>query len=178
MDQLVDNENNVQIDPSKGKVVKRTSNPGPGREEFRIEPLDFEKDVSLGLSLPLKDSNGRLFDRNYLSIDQAVANVKNLILTVKGERVMHPNFGTNIRRFLFEPNYPDLREAVLTEITDAIAFWLPYIVISNASAEIPKNPQEGTSYADINHGIIVHLTIGLINNTIDEKTIVLDIKAD
>lgn len=178
MANLVDNENNVQIDPSKGKVVKRSSNPGPGREEFRIEPLDFEPDVSLGLTLPLKDRNGRLFDKNYLSIDQAVANVKNLILTVKGERVMHPNFGTNIRRFLFEPNYPNLREAVLTEITDAIAFWLPYIVIKNPSAEIPKNPQEGTSFADVNHGIIVHLTIGLINNTIDERTIILDIKAD
>lgn len=178
MEPIVDNENNVQIDPSRGKIVKRSSNPGPGREEFKIEPLDFEQDISLGLSLPLKGDNGRLFNKNYLSIDQAVSNVKNLILTVKGERVMHPNFGTNIRRFLFEPNYPNLREAVLTEITDAIAFWLPYIVIKDPLAEIPKNPQEGTSFADVNHGIIVHLTIGLINNTIDERTIILDIKAD
>jgi len=179
MASTLDNEENVQIDPTKGKVVNRSSNPGPGREEFRIEPLDFETDVSLGLTLPFINSNGRLFDTNYLSIDQAVSNVKNLILTVKGERVMHPNFGTNIRRFMFEPNYPNLREAVLSEIKDAIAFWLPYIVISDASAEIPKNPQGGSpSFADINHGIIVHLTIRLTNNTIDEKTIVLDIKAN
>jgi phage baseplate assembly protein W len=178
MGPIIDNEDNFQIDPTRGKVVNRSTNPGPGREEFKIEPLDFEKDISLGLTLPFINSNGRLFDKNYLSIDQAVSNVKNLILTVKGERVMHPNFGTNIRRFMFEPNYPNLREAVLSEIRDAIAFWLPYIIISDASTEIPKNPQEGTSYADINHGIIVHLTISLINNTIDEKEIVLEIKAD
>lgn len=178
MEPILDNENNVQIDPSKGKIVKRTNNPGPGREEFRIEPLDFETDVSLGLSLPLKGDGGRLFDLNYLSIDQALSNLKNLILTSKGERVMHPNFGTNLKSLLFEPNYPDLRERAGTEVREAIEFWLPYIKIEDITVDIPKTANDSSAFADVYHGILVSLTFSLINNTIDQRTIVLDIKAD
>ena len=91
---------------------------------------------------------------------------------------MHPNFGTNVRRYLFEPNYPNLREKVGTEITDAIAAWLPYIIIKELVVDLPENPTGSSTFADVYHGIVVKLTIGLINNTIDQKTIVLEIKAD
>ena len=80
MKKIIDNEYNVQIDPGKGRIVKRGNQPGPGREEFTLEPMDFENDISLGLSLPFTEKSGKLFDLNYLSIDQAVTNLKNLIL--------------------------------------------------------------------------------------------------
>ncbi len=178
MKNLVDNENNIQIDPGKGKIVKRTSGPGPGREEFTLEPMDFESDVSLGLDLPFSEASGKLFSLTYLSIDQAVTNVKNLILTLKGERIMHPNFGTNVRRYLFEPNSPELRSNIGKEIEEAIKFWLPYIKISNLDVIVPEAPAGSQAFVDRLHGVSVKLTIALINNTLDEKTIVLEIKAD
>lgn len=178
MERLIDNENNVQIDPGKGRIVKRTTGPGPGREEFTLEPMDFEKDISLGLDIPFSENSGKLFSLNYLSIDQAVTNVKNLILTLKGERVMHPNFGTNIRRYLFEPNTPELRNNIGNEIEEAIKFWLPYIRIANLDVIVPKAPAGSQAFVDRLHGVSVELTIGLINNTLDERTIVLEIKAD
>ena len=178
MKKIIDNEYNVQIDPGKGRIVKRGYQPGPGREEFTLEPMDFENDISLGLSLPFTEKSGKLFDLNYLSIDQAVTNLKNLILTLKGERVMHPNFGTNIRRYLFEPHFPELREKIKLEIEEAIKFWLPYINISKLDVIVPQSPAGSQAFVDRLHGISVQLTVGLLNNTLDERTIVLEIKAD
>ena len=178
MERIIDTENNVQLVPGAGKVVKRGNKPGPGREEFTLAPLDFEKDVSLGLDLPFRERSGKLFELNYLSIDQAVTNLKNLILTAKGERVMHPNFGTNLRRYLFEPHFPQLRETIGTEIEETIKFWLPYIRISDLSVTIPEAPAGSQAFVDRLHGISVQLTVGLLNNTLDERTIVLEIKAD
>ena len=178
MERIIDNENNVRIDPGKGKIVKRGNQVGPGREEFNLEPLDFEKDISLGLDLPFSERSGKLFTLNYLSIDQAVVNLKNLVLTLKGERVMHPNFGTNIRRYLFEPNLQSLRDEVGRDIEEAIKFWLPYINISNLEVTIPEAPAGSQAFVDRLHGISVELTVSLLNNTLDERTIVLEIKAD
>ena len=100
--------------------------------------------------------------------------MKNLLLTRKGERINHPQFGTNIRDYLFEPNLPSLRESVGQEIRDAVEQWLPYIVIKSLDVKIPGANQGGL--VDRYHGILVVLTVGLINNTIDEKEIVINIK--
>ncbi|MSW51811.1 MAG: hypothetical protein F2817_13110, partial [Actinobacteria bacterium] len=52
--------------------------------EIKINPIDFEPDVALGIDLPMINGAGAAFKLNYMSIDQAVANAKNLILTDKG----------------------------------------------------------------------------------------------
>tara|TARA_X000001382_G_scaffold47682_1_gene32228 strand:- start:298 stop:753 length:456 start_codon:yes stop_codon:yes gene_type:complete len=146
---------------------------GPGREIINSPVIDGE-DVALGLNLPFNTSDGSLFELTFLSIDQAVANVKNLLLTRKGERVNHPQFGTNLQDYLFEPNYQVLRDAVGTEIKEAVELWLPYIIIKTLDVKIPESG-EG-DLVDRFHGIFVVLKIGLLNNTIDEEEIVLNIR--
>jgi len=177
-DFIINNEGNVVLAPGMGNFVNRTRNIGGGREEFRVHPLDFEIDVSLGIDLPMQTSKGSLFQLNYLSIDQAVANLKNLVLTMKGERLYHPNFGTNIRRALFEPNTAKLRSFINDELKQAVAFWLPYIVIDETVVKIPEGKGSSPSFADNYHGIQITLVISLKNNRIDKRTIVLDIRAD
>ena len=118
-------------------TAKRPKGPGSykARTFSRMNPLDFEPDVALGLSLPFNDPNGRLFDLNYLSIDQALTNLNNLLLTRKGERVMHSNLGTNIpvlQGQLFEPiTREETFENMRLEIETAIETYLPYIRILN-----------------------------------------------
>jgi len=143
------------------------------REIISSPVIDDNEDIAIGLTLPFNGDDNGLFELNYFSIDQAIANVKNLLLTRKGERINHPEFGTNLQDYLFEPNYPTLREKCGTEITDAIEQWLPYIVIKKLEVKIPSD-QGGL--VDPLHGILIALSIGLINNTIDEKEVVLEIK--
>lgn len=161
-------------------TTKRPKGPGSykARTFSRMNPLDFEPDVALGLSLPFNDPNGRLFDLNYLSIDQALTNLNNLLLTRKGERVMHPNFGTRLTEALFEQNFPAVREFVQQDVEAAVTKWLPYIKLESVEARVPKVAGSNPSMWDPLHGILVKVVFGLKNNRLDKREIVLDIKAD
>tara|TARA_R100001015_G_C4626672_1_gene185787 strand:+ start:1941 stop:2396 length:456 start_codon:yes stop_codon:yes gene_type:complete len=145
------------------------------RREIISSPVaDDNEDIALGVNFPMNGRDGSAFDLTFFSIDAAIANVKNLLLTRKGERINHPQFGTNLRDYLFEPNFESLREKVGTEIRDAIELWLPYIVINALDVTVPKFGQTGL--VDPTHGILAVLKISLVNNTIDEEEIVIEIK--
>jgi phage baseplate assembly protein W len=49
-------------------------------------------------------------------IDLIRGAVKQLLLTTKGERVMLPNYGCNLRKFLFQPLDSDTFEEIRREI--------------------------------------------------------------
>ena len=52
-----------------------------------------------------------------------------LILTGVGERVMRPAVGTNVRKFIFEPNTDLLSSLVQTEVSGAIARFEPRVSV-------------------------------------------------
>lgn len=63
-------------------------------------PLDLNKRVAVGVSIPF---NGLIaFNPTYTTTEQIKSNLINFILTNKGERVLNPNFGSDLRRFIFE----------------------------------------------------------------------------
>jgi phage baseplate assembly protein W len=92
-------------------------------------------DVAVGITLPFSQTNGRLFNLSYSTEEQALSNLKNLILTRQGERIMQPLFGTNLQDSLFEQNDDLLKSSIRDSITDAVEFWLPYIAISELNVE-------------------------------------------
>ena len=99
--------------------------------DIKINPLDFENDVAIGLNIPMNNSTGG-FKQNYLTKDQIHANFKNLILTNKGERIMHPTFGSTIYELLFEPSVDgDVSSAALDSIRDAAKEWMPFITVQD-----------------------------------------------
>lgn len=61
--------------------------------------------------------------------DQVKSDLLALILTNQGERVMLPNFGVSLRRFLFEPNDEVLRQQVRNAIESQLRRWEPRVVI-------------------------------------------------
>lgn len=129
--------------------------------EIRIDPIDLELDTAVGIDLPMINPVGANFKLNYLTIDQAVANAKNLLLTDRGERVMLPEFGCDLRRSLFENITQELKSRVETQIRTSFAYWLPYIFINNL-----------TITSNIDQNILgVSLTISLEGNRFDTRSI-------
>ena len=63
-------------------------------------PLDINKRVAVGVSIPF--NNNSVFTSTYTTIDQTKYNIINYLLTNNDERVLNPNFGANIRAFIFE----------------------------------------------------------------------------
>ena len=77
---------------------------------IQVNPIDLETNVALGLDLPMSIPAGTGFQQNYFTIDQALANAKNLLRTEPGERIMLPQFGCGLRRTIFEQLTEELQE--------------------------------------------------------------------
>lgn len=57
-------------------------------------------------------------------------NLKNLILTCPGERMMDPLFGVGMRNFIFSQNTPFTQEDISTKIREQVAIYMDYIEIN------------------------------------------------
>lgn len=90
-----------------------------------------------GITLPVKNGETGYFEQAFTSREQAKSNLKNLLLTSRGERVMQPDFGTGLKDLLFEQMDDDIFEdRVKTTVLDSVAFWLPYINIQSIEVEL------------------------------------------
>ena len=89
----------------------------------RINPLDLNKNVKIGVAFPLDEVN--LFTGTQTLKEQVKANLINLLLTQPGERVNEPNFGVGLKHFLFEQNI-DI-DSLNTVINEQINFYIPEI---------------------------------------------------
>lgn len=104
------------------------------RKEYYYNPIDFKPDVAVGVKLPFGKPSG-LFAQSYTTEEQAISNLKNLLLTRKGERPFQPLFGSDVYSQLFENIDTNLNERVSQTLSEDIKFWLPYIVIDNIDIE-------------------------------------------
>jgi len=59
----------------------------------------------------------------------ATQNLKHLILTNPGERMMDPEFGVGIKKFLFEMNEEDVDYQINAKIKEQVSKYLSYIYI-------------------------------------------------
>ena len=104
---------------------------------------DLNPDVRIGLKLPFNRGRSGLFPQSETTLEQAGSNIKNLLLTAKGERVMQPDFGSRLRDLLFEQYTEDLTDRIKDAIEEAMSTWLPYIVISQVDViQDETNPNQ------------------------------------
>lgn len=72
------------------------------------------------------------------------ANLKMLLITSKGERIMSPNYGTNIKRIIFEMNLPAVEAILQQEIAQAVALWEPRVTLQSLSVQRDVNGRQVT----------------------------------
>ena len=80
--------------------------------------------------------------------------IQNLIFTNKYERPFNQNFGSNIKKFLFEPMTPQTQTGLQEEIQNVIQNYEPRANVINVIA---------TPYIDEN-AYVVTITFSVINN--------------
>lgn len=103
--------------------------------KFNVNDLGRNDYKSLGIGINrVSDTNG-IFPLNYTTITQAKDNLKNLILTKKGERVMTPDFGCDLWKVIFEPYSAELDQKIESVIVNAAEVWLPYLNIDYINIE-------------------------------------------
>ena len=93
---------------------------------------DVDTRVSVGLDLPLGRQPGTpdgYFTSTKTTIDAVKNDIKLLLMTQKGERLMQPNLGLNLRRHLFEQYTEELRQTIQDEVMNTISSWLPFVQV-------------------------------------------------
>ena len=101
----------------------------PIPQTIRVNPLDLQKNIAIGVSLPFNGSG--VFNSTYTTKDQIKSNLVNLLLTDTGERIMNPNFGTNLKRFLFEGITDNNLETLKDNILNSILSYISEITVTN-----------------------------------------------
>ena len=110
-----------------------------------VREINRNDDVFVGIEFPL-DHNLTGFFRQSKTIPQQVkSNIKNLLLTSKGERVFQPDFGCDLRDLLFEQINNETLDRVDNSIRIALDTWSPYVNINDLTiVQDESNPNEIT----------------------------------
>jgi len=94
---------------------------------------DNDENIFIGIDLPFYKSNGvdGWFASTKTTIEAVKNNIKNLLQTHSGERLMQPLLGLNLRQYLFEQVNEDTKFAIQQSIVDKFRIWLPFVNIQD-----------------------------------------------
>ena len=94
---------------------------------------DRDENIFVGIDYPFHRSTGveGWFKSTSTTIDAVKNNIKLLLQTERGERLMQPNLGVSLKRFLFQQIDSDTIVAMQDEIIDTMNFWLPFVEIKD-----------------------------------------------
>ena len=105
------------------------------RGNRKINPLDINKNITIGIAFPLNDIN--LFKGTTTVKEQIKTNLINLLLTEPGERLYTPNYGIGLKGLLFEPNID--QENLNSKINQQINFYIPEISLINTQVNFVED---------------------------------------
>lgn len=87
--------------------------------------------ITLKLPVALDELDGLKLVKNFPELIEQ--NLKNLLLTIPGERIMDPTFGVGISTFLFEQNDPTTYAAMRAKISQQVSKYMPFVNIDNVA---------------------------------------------
>jgi len=101
----------------------------------------------LSVKLPLtRDSNDGFYTLNKDYASLCRQNLRSLILTNEGERIMDPLFGVGLKKYLFEPNVESVYAEIANKIRSKVSQYLPFIEIIDIELSGPSDNDEAGSH--------------------------------
>jgi len=116
----------------------------------QIDPLDFQKDIAVGVNLPF--SFPSVFKSNFTTRDAIKYNLINYFLTNPGDCPLKPNFGGGLRHYIFEHINTDNLDFIKEEISSKISNLFPDIDVR--SLEILRQEDSNTIIVNIIYDIV------------------------
>tara|TARA_Y100000996_G_scaffold411285_1_gene395137 strand:- start:876 stop:1358 length:483 start_codon:yes stop_codon:yes gene_type:complete len=93
--------------------------------------IDRDSNIKVGIDLPIRrgDEKDGWMASTSTTIDAVKNNIRNLLKTNQGERLMQPNLGINLRQLLFEQIDAETLVSVQNRILDTMEIWLPFVEV-------------------------------------------------
>lgn len=101
-----------------------------------IQDTEDFQDYGIGVTLPLRIADVA-FEQSYKTVDQVKTNIKSLLLSRQGERIMQPFLGSGLNSLVFDFNDEELATKIEETINESIQKWLPFVNIANIVIEQP-----------------------------------------
>jgi hypothetical protein len=105
-----------------------------------INPIDFRPGTGVGVSIPFNVPG--VFKITYTTQEATKVNLINFFLTNQNERYLNPNFGGNLRAFIFQQISDNNIEGLKEDIQSQLATNFPQVVIDSLEIDLlPDNNQ-------------------------------------
>ena len=121
-----------------------------------VKDTEKYQDYAIGISLPIQIGN-TAFNQTFTTSEQIKYNIKNLLLTKKGERIMQPEFGSGLQELLFDFNDSTLATKIESVIVESVDTWLPYVTIQQIDVESSNLDKD-------NNTVGISITFNILNN--------------
>ena len=97
-----------------------------------------------GIKYPFSEESDMLtfFDLNETEEDRVKSIILHIIFTPKGQRLRHPEFGTNLINFIFDPNDDATWDNIKEDIRKQISFYLPQVKFNNININRPTDDDD------------------------------------
>ena len=134
---------------------------------YRIPNKNTEsesKRTAVGISVPFSN----LFNQTYTTRDAVKSNILNYFLTDRGERLLNPSFGSNLKKLLFEPVDNNTLAGLEIQIKEDIERLFPLVEVKNFSLTDDKD----------RNLIQAALTYSVLNNVLDSINVTFNTEID
>lgn len=89
--------------------------------------------------LPLKlDTTDGPYAMNKTALESLKQDLKMLFLTSPGERMMDPNYGIGLKKFLFSQNTPVLANDIVNRTQDQIKKYMNFVIVEDINVSSPQ----------------------------------------
>ena len=95
--------------------------------------VDNDTNIKVGIDLPFtvdQDGAGAVASTS-TTIEAVKNNIRNLLQTNPGERVMQPNLGIELRGVLFQQIDESTLLSIQDTILDSLQYWLPFVEVQD-----------------------------------------------
>lgn len=105
-----------------------------------------------GIKFPFTANNldGFFLDLNEKIEDKVVSEILHVILTPKRSRIRKPDFGTNLAKYIFEPNDELTWESVKEEVISSVATYVANTTLTNIEVVTPDE-EPNSIYLDLRY---------------------------
>lgn len=96
---------------------------------------------TLNIKFPLDDDSlvNSYFKLNKLTKDVVISDLTLLFLTQKGKRYYNPRYGTNLLKFIFEPNDSITSNEITEDVRNSVKEFMPNVFIKNIDVQAEKD---------------------------------------
>ena len=96
----------------------------------------------MGIKYPFRTDDFQHFfvDANNTQMEKARSEIMHIVFTPKGQRIRNPEFGTDLIKFIFDPNEEVTWEAVKNEVSESVGRWAKNITLNNI--QVVKNEED------------------------------------